>query len=814
LLCALWGTSLAASAQSSASTWVPFDNFTPGTPATIQLDPGKSNVNHTEYTVTIHGFWREDVVGDDGNTYQRLDFPGLETMHTPGEPELPEARVLLAMATDASTVDFDGQNVLSQVFFSNIRPYPAPLPGEDEEIDPTGDPGPGDPDGSAEVFTVNSAIYNGTALWPAQAGADATVNPQIGPIAAASVAGNPVVWDPSSLRLIVAKQSRYAFDPAGLTPVPLNITKVQDKLFDSLYINWPVAVQAYPFEPFFYHSRYLIVAQPFWWDTLEPFVKMKKSQGYQVTVDTALPDVSSIRQVIADWYALGDPGMDHFCLLVGDTLTIPLGNVTAGGDSVDTDDVYGAIGTINSSKEVHVGRVSIDNEPDLAAQLQKIIDYQINPVPGGGYHTALLVAHEQNYPDKYSASHTKVLTQSYSNPPTFLATYGGTGGTNQQITNAVTAGQLGDGLGLVAYRGHGSTSAWTGWNLADENWHSNDVIALNNPVHPIVWAITCTNGNIDWGWGTSSDSIAEVWMEVPEGASASYAATRTTSTTPNHHLNEKLFKVVYDQGITTHGMAIAAAEASVWANWPGHKNPWAYLLLGDPSMTIRTEQASQLVLINMPQTTSMDDAGNETFVQALSQTGGPLTDGLLSYYKPSFLLGEDDEMSGAIWMDSSSSATLPFSFMTPGTLSVVIRDLAGNAASVDIPVTMGSAWTDLGNALGSTNGTPAMAGVGTLQPSSPVSLLVTGAAPLATAWLCFGATQLNAPFKGGVLVPDINPPGLILPVPTDGNGNLNLASTWPGGIPSGTDLVMQAWFADASGPVGFVATNGIVGRTP
>ncbi|MFT7463307.1 MAG: hypothetical protein ACI9EF_001651, partial [Pseudohongiellaceae bacterium] len=349
-----------------------------------------------------------------------------------------------------------------------------------------------------------------------------------------------------------------------------------------------------------------------------------------------------------------------------------------------------------------------------------------------------------------------------------------------------------------------------------ENWHNNEVIVLNNPVHPVVWAITCTNGNIDWGAGTSGDSIAEVWMEVPQGASASYAATRTTSTTPNHHLNETLFKVVYNDGLTTHGMAISAAETSLWANWPGHLNPWAYLLLGDPSMTIRRDAAEPLQILNVPLSLTLDDAGNEITLQAqLSTTGGPPSEGLFSYYKASFLQGEDDELSGAQWMTAGGATTLNYAFTTPGTLSIAVRDEDGNFGTTDIIVGMGSAWTDLGNSLSDGGGeAPAMAGVGTLQGGSPVTLLVTGGDPGATAFLCFGVSQLNAPFKGGVLVPDISPPGFVIPAQNDTNGNLNLPSTWPGGLPMGTELVMQAWFADSGGPAGFIASNGLLGSTP
>ena len=818
-LLALTLTATSTSAQPGGGpVWVALDGLPEGQPADVQLVFSDSNATRTTMQVTIHGFWREDVLGPDGTTYQRLDFPGLEPMRTPGAPALPEARMLLAVGTDASNADFVSESVLSQQFVSNINVAPAAIPGEDEEWDPTWNPGPGDPNGTPEGWALDTSIYGNPGQWPADDGVGGAVQPVAGPVSGASVAGYPVAWDVGAKRLIVKKQVQFVWDHVGAASDGLVITKLKDKLYTAVFANWGKAKTFYPLEPWVYHSRYLIVAQPFWWDTLEPFVKLKKAQGYQVTLDTSLPDDASIRQVIDDWYQAGDPGMDHYCLLVGDTYLLNQGVVTPGGETVNTDDVFGCIGPINQSKEVIVGRLSVDNDVDLANQLDKIIKYQVSPVPGGRYDTALLVSHAQEYPGKYAASHTKVLNASYSHPPSFMFSYGGTGATNAQVTNFITSGFAGDGLGLVAYRGHGSTSAWTGWNLAGEDWHSNNVMSLNNPLKPIVWAITCTNGNLAWNAGGTQDCIAEVWMEVANGAVASYAATRTTETTPNHYLNEKLFKVVFDQGITTHGLAIEAAEAGVWAHWPGNKNPWCYLLLGDPSMTIRRDPVAEILVVNLPAFLTMEDTNNEVSLQALVDSPfgmAPMQDGLLSFHKASFLKGEADEQAGAFWLgEDTAEGTLPLSFSTPGTLNVCVRDGNGNQALHAIPILMGSAWSDTGNALAGANAAPAMAGMGPLTGNTPVSLLITGATPGATAWLCMGIAALNVPFKGGVLVPDINPPGGVLPLPTNELGNAVLAGTWPAGVPSGAAFFFQSWFVDASGPKGYTATNGLRAVTP
>ena len=91
---------------------------------------------------------------------------------------------------------------------------------------------------------------------------------------------------------------------------------------------------------------------------------------------------------------------------------------------------------------------------------------------------------------------------------------------------------------------------------------------------------------------------------------------------------------------------------------------------------------------------------------------------------------------------------------------------------------------------------------------------MAGAPGGSTAWLILGFADLSAPFKGGVLVPDPSPPSLILPLPTDGLGGVDLTFPWFDGAPAGLGTWWQAWIPDASGPFGYVATNAVLGTTP
>ena len=133
----------------------------------------------------------------------------------------------------------------------------------------------------------------------------------------------------------------------------------------------------------------------------------------------------------------------------------------------------------------------------------------------------------------------------------------------------------------------------------------------------------------------------------------------------------------------------------------------------------------------------------------------------------------------------------------------------GSAAVYSV---LGAAWSDLGHALPGALGAPSLTGEGTLQAGSPLALSLHDARPSAPTALVLGFSVLDAPFKGGVLVPaaDI----LIAGLHTNAAGSLVLASAWPAGVPSGFMFLLQSWIADPLGSAGFSASNGLSATTP
>ncbi len=122
----------------------------------------------------------------------------------------------------------------------------------------------------------------------------------------------------------------------------------------------------------------------------------------------------------------------------------------------------------------------------------------------------------------------------------------------------------------------------------------------------------------------------------------------------------------------------------------------------------------------------------------------------------------------------------------------------------------GTVWGKLDGGLGGTNGVPQLKGLGTLEADTPYSIDLTGALENAPAQLAVGVTQLNAPFKGGVMVPM---PLELIDLVTDPRGAIRLQGDWPEESTPGANLYLQFWISDPGALLGFSATPAIVGTT-
>jgi hypothetical protein len=117
----------------------------------------------------------------------------------------------------------------------------------------------------------------------------------------------------------------------------------------------------------------------------------------------------------------------------------------------------------------------------------------------------------------------------------------------------------------------------------------------------------------------------------------------------------------------------------------------------------------------------------------------------------------------------------------------------------------------LGGAKAGSAGLPELRASGTVAPAAKNALYLGRAKPLTPVTLVFGVSQLNASFKGGVLVPA---PPLLIAVGSDAQGGFGLPFVLDGSAPPGTPLVFQAWISDPAATLGLAASNGLMGVVP
>lgn len=116
-------------------------------------------------------------------------------------------------------------------------------------------------------------------------------------------------------------------------------------------------------------------------------------------------------------------------------------------------------------------------------------------------------------------------------------------------------------------------------------------------------------------------------------------------------------------------------------------------------------------------------------------------------------------------------------------------------------------WSDLGHELGGVHGAPQLGGSGALTIGSPLTVHVDALPHDTFFTLILGASQLAAPFKGGLLVP--SPDRVVSGLPSGPDGFLSLSGTWPPGLPADIELFLQAWVPDASAPEGWAASGAL-----
>ncbi|MCK4653727.1 MAG: hypothetical protein KAU01_04720, partial [Candidatus Cloacimonetes bacterium] len=564
----------------ASEKWVGFTSNSAEVPQVTVIESDHSKLI---LDITIPGM-KVYTIEEKGEIFQRLELVKNHTTYDVGKPELPMINKIIGIP--------DNQRVRVKILeetttiLDNYNIYPFQTPTKDEK---------------PQEFVIDRSFYNSGATYPEQNIYFA--NPGIWrDVKITGFHFVPFKYNPSSKELEVTTSIKveiefYGFDTENVLNKDKNLTPDFYKMYDSAIIN---------FNSLGYTTdntrdisiKYLIVTNTGALTAIQPFADWKMQQGFPVevrTLETGFQTTGEIKDYISQLYNSDDL---EYVLLVGDAY--PSGGT--GPDNVPMNywtDTYSDIwyvcmdGPNDYYADLAVGRITYDTPAELELQMQKLMDHYLNPDTSTNWgENSILVAHLEQYPQKYTLCKEQIRTFNYSlQSPIFEQCYGGAGANNQDIIDWVN----GTSGGIFNYRGHGSETEFWQWGASGSftNTHIQQLTNANR--YFVLFDVCCSNMDIV---GYNGNCLCESFMKSPVAAIAINGAIEPSYTIPNHDYDKEMYKAIFDQGINNIGYITNYANVYVVNNHPSYGPPnfRTYLWLGDSSLEPWTLQPSDLVV--------------------------------------------------------------------------------------------------------------------------------------------------------------------------------------------------------------------------
>ena len=396
-----------------------------------------------------------------------------------------------------------------------------------------GDPDAGTPGGVPEAFHFDPAVYSGHEPFPAALADDQyPVEPLFGGYEGALIELRPFQFDPTTGVLATTSDFEIALDhpaPLGLAPKPVApraSVPVENFTFNYEEIKFSYAPAAASEGN---TTRLLVVAPEGQLDELLPLVEQRQLTGHDVefrALETLADETAAtVRAAVGSWAASAPgPQLNHV-ILVGDHDVIPLHPALAAG-GVASDAPYERPVDGDPSMQVHVGRLSVDDELDLAGQVAKIVATERTMASANDFKQIGLACHELG--GDYTSWGTELAAELSSSAAGFTPQLilGHEANATAKLFDLVASG-----ASRVLYRGHGTASSWGAWAGSGPDVTAAGVLGLAGELAPIHWSLAPSTANI-----VKDDCLAEAWMSSPHGTVAIYGSAGGSQAVSYTHL--------------------------------------------------------------------------------------------------------------------------------------------------------------------------------------------------------------------------------------------------------------------------------------
>lgn len=573
----------------------------PGDECSVNLV--ESNTSHVLVEITVPGFWLGKTVAG-GTTWDSIDLPGIHTQTEIGLPEVPNIGQMFALPFGTEAV-VTIENV-EYTTYTGINLVPVQTP----EIDMPHNP---------FAFRQNDEVYGTNSFFPSY-WAEAVSPGTWGGISTDKLLANPFRYNPATGELQVARSISIRIDFAGsVEAIAFPSTETVRNSASRMLINYDMVDDAASMTTDAEAAEYIFVTTDANLSAILPLVEFYQGIGYETSVETFSGSATTgeIKAAMADHY---DTSMTRFAMIAGDYAALPSYN----NGGIIGDYWYACLVGTDLTPEIAVGRLT-GSSAQITTQVNKIIDgyyrhsfddsYTTGIIPS----TSVLAAHGQDYPGKYTQCCNEIADSTYAINMTFYKVYPPEGGTSSMVS-----GWFNNGIGSVAYRGHGSITAWT-WS---PGWSKTNIQALTNTFMPPVWNIACNCGE----YQTSTECLAESWAWDDNGASGNLAATQSSGTFANHDYLKLIYQGLYNNGNYNVGETLNEAAVYIIAEhgeW-GQKNAKMYIWFGDPAQEIFTNDVTNPTNLDIDCNPGMVNPGSQTITMTVTSGGSPISGATVS----------------------------------------------------------------------------------------------------------------------------------------------------------------------------------------
>lgn len=515
------------------------------------------NLDEIIYSFDIKEF-KSTKINISGKKYHKLSLAGVDgyegIRYEVGKPELPVIRLLV---TGKPTITFGKQ---SQSVLGASATKIAPAQPSRVKLK-----------NAVHAFSIDAQAYQSSSLEP-QAPYSIVESGSIRGVKQYLVTLYPVAYAPKNGRYLFRREFSVRFkDKSEKNHEPLN--EVMAFVVPKQFIDSP---------------------------SVKKYQRFKESVGFLIeTIDIQNLDTpDSIRTKIKRLYQRAD--LKHL-LIIGDAELVPAkeSNIISGV----TDHYYRAIDTNDYETDINgpdigVGRISVKNEYELNQVVDKYIKYEsgifesqewlngIAFIATDDQHEIAESSHDYAI-ENYTIAHGYKGVFPNSEEPGGDKLYAISHEVSDQRVNEVLA----LGRTIINYSGHGGTTFWDAPHVNQE-----DVRTLE---HTDATAFVVSNACIT-GQFTEDESFGETWQRHPNGAIGYWGSMDNTFWDEDDILERRMYDGIFQENLSTFADITNYALKNHWLYYGGQGKSsyyWeTYVLLGDPSQSLRTTKVREPVL--------------------------------------------------------------------------------------------------------------------------------------------------------------------------------------------------------------------------